>query len=110
MQESTHHNNARVDMYITALRFPTGLLAGLLLTFGSHHANAYDTCLPPVENQVASNIADPYPEGRVNNAAPTPMGVDLPEQGLLTTTLCTTRTSVWLSTETMKTLERTHRT
>lgn len=70
-------------MHITAHRSLPGLLAGLLLALGSHHASAYDTCLPPVENQVASNIADPYPEGRVNNAAPTPMGVDLPEQGLL---------------------------
>lgn len=44
---------------------------------------AYDVCIPPPPDEETSNIASPYPEGRVNNAAPTPMGVDLPEQGLL---------------------------
>lgn len=70
-------------MHIHAHRSLRSLLASLLVALFSAQVVAYDTCLPPVENQFASNIADPYPEGRVNNAAPTPMGVDLPEQGLL---------------------------
>jgi hypothetical protein len=57
--------------------------AGITASVLSPAAWAYEDCVPPVSDAQASNIADPYPEGRVDNAAPTPLGVDLPEQGLL---------------------------
>jgi hypothetical protein len=38
---------------------------------------AYKTCDPPPT--VASNIADPLPEGRVDNTAPTAIGTPLPQ-------------------------------
>ncbi|WP_374676508.1 alpha/beta hydrolase [Ideonella sp.] len=59
------------------------LSTALLAAAMSPVAWAYDVCIPPPPDEETSNIASPHPEGRVNNAAPTPMGVDLPEQGLL---------------------------
>jgi hypothetical protein len=56
------------------------LLVGTAMLLASPMAHAaYRTCEAVLAT--ASNIADPFPEGRVDNAAPAPVGTELPQSG-----------------------------